>query len=204
MIPSPSEYRLNEDQIDRSGAVCMARVLGDYLTCDSRWKPHVYYEAQCDRPPVSGKDLCKTCGSREGRKHKLWIGRITEEPLAHCHMLGTEWSKKCKWMPEEAENLIPEPLVAEPLVAEPLVAEPIVTTMNVEDPDRISLVEATPSSDIPVVESPPLHAEDTNYTICMKDVMSVALITLSVGFTLYHFLWANKPSYIQRWSDGSL
>lgn len=196
MIPSPSEYRLNDDQINRSGAICMARVLGDYLTCDTRWKPHVYYEAQCERSPVTGKDLCKTCGTREQRKHKLWIGRITEDPLPHCHMLGTEWSKKCKWVSEEAV-VVQEPVVLQ----EPVVMDTPATT-EVEDLPPITQPEENTTVPSVVESLPPNNPDPSKYTYRVMDIVSVALITLSVGFTVYHFLWANKPVY--RWTDSSL
>ncbi len=193
MIPSPSEYRLNEDQIDRSGSVCMARVLGDYLTCDPRWKPHVYYEAQCDRVPLGGKDLCKTCGSREQRKHKLWIGRITEDPLPHCHMLGTEWAKKCKWVGEVS----PSPVVGE---ATPVVGDvtPVVQVGNVipevehTTPEIQTPVEEPCAVPEPPTAEPALSQESKKpymITNSIEKMLLYSFFAAGIGITLYHFLW---------------
>lgn len=179
MIPSPSEYRLNENQIDRSGTVCMARILGDYLTCDTRWKPHVYYEAQCDRAPVVGEDLCKTCRSRERRTHKLWVGRITEDPLDHCHMLGTEWGKKCKWL----GDVLPSHVVEAPPVPE-------------EYPTDSKLHTGSDIEDIIPMEPGTYNIKEN-----ILYVVSAALLAVGIGFSVYYLSTTNS---IQQDTFGGL
>lgn len=193
MLPSPSEYRLNEDQIVRGGSVCMARVLGDYLTCDPRWKPHVYYEAQCERAPVVGKDLCKTCGSREQRKHKLWIGRITEDPLPHCHMLGTEWAKKCKWVGDDSPSPVCQ--VGDDLPSPASSVNPIIDTISPSPVEEVCAQEPMPN----VNPSEQEQEKNPNYSpdpvkpymigMSIERILSYSFLAVGIGITLYHFLW---------------
>lgn len=107
-LPTPAEYRLAPEDIDP--ARCLARHLGDYLTRDMRWKPAVSYEIQCVRHRMPTGDLCQPCKKRQDTKHRLWLGRVTEDPPAHCHMLGTEWAKKCKWIGDADVVLPPQPI----------------------------------------------------------------------------------------------
>jgi chemotaxis protein histidine kinase CheA len=98
--PDASAYRIAPSEIDET--LCQARRI---VNEDKRWKPAVFGEGQCDKKPVDGSDLCKTCTARLERyaddpKPGVWLGRITEEPLSWTHMLGTEWAetKAPKWM----------------------------------------------------------------------------------------------------------
>jgi hypothetical protein len=102
--PSASSYRLDPSAIDRSR--CVGRVWKDGVDDDKRWKPAVYRERQCGRKMVDDSDLCTTCLKRykkaSGEDAMLgtvaWLGRVTEDPPAWCHMLGTAWAVKCKWV----------------------------------------------------------------------------------------------------------
>jgi hypothetical protein len=194
MLPSPSEYRLNEDQIVRSGSVCMARILGDYLTCDPRWKPHVYYEAQCERAPVVGKDLCKTCGSREQRKHKLWIGRITEDPLPHCHMLGTEWAKKCKWIGDDSPSPVCQVGDDSPSPASSV--NPIMDTISLSPVKEVDAQESMPIVNPSEQEHSPDPVKPYIISMSIERILSYSFLSIGIGITLYHFLWCPIHSHL--------
>ena len=96
--PGPEHYRLKEV----NEGLCKARKTegGE----DRRWKPLVYGESQCVRKPVEGEDLCKLCSTlfekeSQDDKFKKWHGLVTEDLLAHTHILGSEWATtKCKWV----------------------------------------------------------------------------------------------------------
>jgi hypothetical protein len=100
--PSAAAYRLKEEDIDHS--VCVGRILkgGE----DKRWKPAVYREFQCGKATEDDCDLCKVCQNRlekyadEPNPKNGWNGRVTEDPHAGVHMLGTEWAevRKPKWL----------------------------------------------------------------------------------------------------------
>jgi len=99
--PDASDYRIDASSIDE--ALCIGRDLkgGE----DKRWKPIIYREAQCGGKRVEGSDLCTKCSKREEKyaqtsKPGDWNGRITEEPEAWVHMLGTTWAeeKSCKFV----------------------------------------------------------------------------------------------------------
>ena len=99
--PEVAAYRMMGIAIDVS--ICVARKLDGGE--DKRWKPTVYRESQCGKPLKNGCDLCTTCDGREEKfatsaKPGAWNGRVTEEPPAWCHMLGTTWAddKSPKWM----------------------------------------------------------------------------------------------------------
>ena len=101
--PSMSAYRVLKEDIDTS--TCLARKLAGGE--DKRWKPYIFRESQCSSAIEEGCDLCKTCQRRQEKfvedpKAGPWTGRITEEPLAWVHMLGTEWAetKKPRWAPD--------------------------------------------------------------------------------------------------------
>ena len=94
--PEASEYRIPEADIDQS--VCVARLFNETdASKDKRWKPAVYRELQCGGKLTEGSDLCSKCSKRQEKyaeepKAGPWTGRITEEPLEWCHMLGTSWA----------------------------------------------------------------------------------------------------------------
>jgi len=100
--PDASDYRVDASSIDE--ALCIGRNLkgGE----DKRWKPIIYRESQCGGKRVEGSDLCAKCVKREEKaaenpaKPGDWNGRITEEPEAWVHMLGTTWAeeKGCKFV----------------------------------------------------------------------------------------------------------
>ncbi len=100
--PDASDYRVEASSIDE--ALCIGRNLkgGE----DKRWKPIIYRESQCGGKRVEGSDLCTKCSKREEKcaenpaKPGDWNGRITEEPEAWVHMLGTTWAeeKGCKFV----------------------------------------------------------------------------------------------------------
>jgi flagellar biosynthesis GTPase FlhF len=95
--PSADAYRLKLEDIDMS--TCLGRKLAGGE--DKRWKPVIYRESQCGGSVEDGCDLCKTCQRRlekfvEAPKAGPWTGRVTEEPLAWVHMLGTEWAEEKK------------------------------------------------------------------------------------------------------------
>jgi hypothetical protein len=99
--PEPSYYRLKAADI--KPANCLARRLCDE---DRRWSPLVYFEKQCNRRPVAveGEGLCSGCKDVHDRETALggtikrWQGLITEEPLAHCRMLGTARTARYTWI----------------------------------------------------------------------------------------------------------
>jgi len=94
--PEPSDYRIPEADIDLS--VCVARLFNETdASKDKRWKPAVYRELQCGGKVADGSDLCSKCSKRQEKyaeepKAGPWTGRVTEEPLDWCHMLGTSWA----------------------------------------------------------------------------------------------------------------
>ena len=102
--PSADAYRLSADAIVTDK--CVARTMNETdASKDKRWSPAVYREFQCGGSLVEGSDLCVTCQKRfeaftETGKPKNWNGRVTEEPPAWSHMLGTAWAAKCKWNPD--------------------------------------------------------------------------------------------------------
>lgn len=95
-VPTAASYRMSPDDIDHTK--CVGRKL---LKEDRRWTHIVRYESQCGKN-VSDGGLCKTCAKmrdkyegnedRPGSGHS-WRGRVTEEPLAWTHMLGTVWAE---------------------------------------------------------------------------------------------------------------
>jgi len=94
--PTAADYRLDPKEINQS--LCVGRITkgGE----DKRFKPIVYRESQCSKPSVED-GLCKTCAKRcakyeETAKLGDWNGRVTEEPLDDCHMLGTVWAETKK------------------------------------------------------------------------------------------------------------
>jgi hypothetical protein len=94
--PTATDYRLDTVEINHS--LCVGRDLSGGE--DKRFKPTVYRESQCGKPTADG-DLCKTCAKRcakyeESGKQGPWNGRVTEEPLDDCHMLGTAWAETKK------------------------------------------------------------------------------------------------------------
>ena len=102
--PEAASYRLDESDIDMS--LCLARKFIDAIHADKRWSPSVYSESQCVRKPCDGSDLCTQCSTMLEKcletgvfKHCKWAGRVTEEPPAWVHMLGTTWAadKSPKW-----------------------------------------------------------------------------------------------------------
>ena len=95
--PDADAYRMAAASIDMS--VCVARTLSGK---DARWSPAVYHEGQCGSEVAEGSDLCARCHKRfetfaETGKQKDWNGRITEDPHAAVHMIGTVWAEKCKY-----------------------------------------------------------------------------------------------------------
>jgi len=118
-VPVAADYRLRPDQIDHS--LCVGRTLKDQYDNDRRWVPAVYRERQCGAkltvddeergkyaPHTAG--LCSACWVRwqkaaETGKPKHWWGKITEEPPAWSHQLGTAWAAKVMWVGEtEADS----------------------------------------------------------------------------------------------------
>ena len=106
--PDAADYRVDASSIDE--ALCIGRNLkgGE----DKRWKPIIYRESQCGGKRVEGSDLCTKCSKREEKcaenpaKPGDWNGRITEEPEAWVHMLGTTWAeeKGCKFVGGSADT----------------------------------------------------------------------------------------------------
>lgn len=101
--PEASSYRLTETD----ASLCQARKEPPMTALsegwDKRYTPSVFYERQCSKKPTEGSNLCATCAKLQEKEEsdgtfKKWHGLITEEPLAHCHMPGTEWfASKAKW-----------------------------------------------------------------------------------------------------------
>ena len=94
--PTATDYRMSADSIDLK--VCVGRSLKDGE--DKRFKPIVYREFQCGKA-VAEDGLCKVCAKRcaayeESGKPGPWNGRVTEDPLDSCHMLGTAWAETSK------------------------------------------------------------------------------------------------------------
>jgi hypothetical protein len=104
---TPDFYRLRPTEIDHTK--CAGRKLRAD-TEDKRWAPCVKPEFQCSGPVVFGSDLCASCISHQhnhrvtGNTTGTWNGRVTEEPPAWCHMLGTAWAAKCKWRPDRPDQ----------------------------------------------------------------------------------------------------
>jgi flagellar biosynthesis GTPase FlhF len=104
--PSAESYRIKEEDIDH--AVCVGRILKGGK--DRRWAPAIYREFQCGKATEEECDLCKVCQARlekyaeEPKAGGDWNGRVTEDPHAGVHMLGTEWAeaRKPKWLGEGA------------------------------------------------------------------------------------------------------
>ena len=105
--PDASDYRIDASSIDET--LCVARNLkgGE----DKRWKPIIYRESQCGGKRIEGSDLCTKCSKREEKyaetsKPGDWNGRITEEPEAWVHMLGTTWAeeKGCKFVASQSPH----------------------------------------------------------------------------------------------------
>ncbi len=100
-IPTESDYRLTE--IDET--VCVGRNLSEP---DKRWSVAVFREVQC-AAAISADGLCEGCSKRAAKytgKAGPWHGRVTEEPPAWLHMLGTEWAAKkdLKWLGADASG----------------------------------------------------------------------------------------------------
>jgi hypothetical protein len=101
--PEASSYRLTETD----ASLCQARkeppMVAGAEGWDKRYTPAVFYERQCSKKPTDGSNLCATCAKLQEKEEsdgtfKKWHGLITEEPLAHSHMAGTEWfASKAKW-----------------------------------------------------------------------------------------------------------
>ena len=101
--PEASSYRLTETD----ASLCQARkeppMVAGAEGWDKRYTPAVFYERQCQKKPTEGSNLCATCAKLQEKEEsdgtfKKWHGLITEEPLAHSHMAGTEWfASKAKW-----------------------------------------------------------------------------------------------------------
>lgn len=98
--PDAAAYRMAETDIDTT--CCVARVLLPQGK-DKRYRPAVYVETQCRGKLKEGCELCEKHQSQvdlfvETDKHGAWNGMVTEEPPAWCHMLGTAWAEKTKWV----------------------------------------------------------------------------------------------------------
>ena len=96
--PTAAHYRMTAGAVDHSK--CLGRSL---VAGDKRFRPTVFHEAQCGHSRVPNSDLCRHCLKRqklffEEGYFKHWNGLITEEPLDCCHMLGTQWASKVKWI----------------------------------------------------------------------------------------------------------
>jgi len=94
--PTAADYRI--PAVDHT--TCVGRDLDDRQ--DYRWSPAVYIEGQCGKAVHDGGlGLCKKCITRHEKyvadaSYYLWNGRVTEEPIARCHMLGTAWAARVK------------------------------------------------------------------------------------------------------------
>jgi hypothetical protein len=113
--PTAADYRLPAGSV--LAGTCVARL----VHADDRWSPRVYLETQCCSPVVAGSDICSECAVRSDKFHYNggapkangyswnWHGRITEEPPAWLHMLGTAWGvtrlaqDKLRWYPDGVE-----------------------------------------------------------------------------------------------------
>jgi hypothetical protein len=94
--PTAEDYRMAVASIDLS--VCVGRDLKDGE--DKRFKPIVYRESQCGKA-IAEDGLCKVCAKRNAKYEETgkpgpWNGRVTEDPLDSCHMLGTAWAETSK------------------------------------------------------------------------------------------------------------
>jgi len=91
--PSAASYRVASVKED----VCVGR---RFAPEDKRWKPAIFGEEQCGRAVEANSDLCPVCKARLHRytadpsPKAGWLGRVTEDPLDWCHMLGTAWAAK--------------------------------------------------------------------------------------------------------------
>jgi hypothetical protein len=100
--PDASAYRISAEEIEEG--VCVGRLFDQP---DKRWSPAIYAETQCGGELADGEELCATCSRRQAKyaeapKPGPWLGRLDEEPLEWCHMLGTEWAeeRKPRWRPQ--------------------------------------------------------------------------------------------------------
>lgn len=86
-VASYHEYEINP-------AKCMARRLTEF---DRNWSIFVGKAGQCKNAPVSGTDLCTTCGKHEakGTAEGHWHGRVNDTDFdslpADSHIAGSEW-----------------------------------------------------------------------------------------------------------------
>ena len=89
-VASYHEYEINP-------AKCMARRLTEF---DRNWSIFVGKAGQCKNAPVSGTDLCTTCGKHEakGTAEGHWHGRVNDTDFdslpADSHIAGSEWFHK--------------------------------------------------------------------------------------------------------------
>jgi hypothetical protein len=77
---------------------------------DKRFTPAAYPEFQCNGTPMLGSDLCKQCTTnllnrgKTSKDDNSWNGRITEEPPAWSHMLGTAAMAHSKFNPDKVDK----------------------------------------------------------------------------------------------------
>jgi hypothetical protein len=157
--PTASDYRLDASEIDHS--LCVGRDLSGGE--DKRFKPTIYRERQCGKPAADG-DLCKTCAKRcakyeESGKQGPWNGRVTEEPLDGCHMLGTAWAETKKPVFGAGSAAASAAASAETSDAEEAKAEPQVKpAKETKEPTKATPAKETKKAEKPAKE-PKVKAE---------------------------------------------
>ena len=184
---------------------------------DTRWKPVIYYETQCDKP-VSRLGLCKSCLKHYENSSRKWYGRITDAPKQGYPMAGF---RKAKWIGEPLSVMdppvpvtepvvtepvvteptvpVPEPTVTEPAVTEPAVTEPAVAEPTVPVPDRsvTGPVPETTVPELPVTE--PVHAPvQEDPTIFYTYIAVGAAAAAIYAYIVYRCI--DSPPLFPKWS----
>ena len=168
---------------------------------DTRWKPVIYYETQCDKP-VSRLGLCKSCLKHYENSSRKWYGRITDAPKQGYPMAGF---RKAKWIGEPLSAMDPPMPVTEPVVTAPepevpvteptvSVPEPNVTEPTVPVPEP---VVAEPAPELPAMEPAPVPVQEEPmifYTYIAVGAAAAAIY----AYIVYRCI--DSPPLFPKWS----
>lgn len=102
---SEARFALGLGVLKENETLCQARLLS--LKGDTRFRPAVHSESQCQRKPAAGDDLCAICRKRledyaiiDGPAGRRWHNRVTEPITDYSHTLTSKWAEiaKPKWV----------------------------------------------------------------------------------------------------------